>query len=96
MWNTVLISSVVPIYLELFSERNVNVDNLKKKLVSFIFKLISSFHYLSIFLHNKCIYVRLNLPIHPSTFGPPCIHTSILYAYISIFALQISSSVAFF
>ena len=41
MWNTVLISSVVPIHLELFSERNRNVDNRKKKLLTFIFKLIS-------------------------------------------------------
>ena len=89
MWNTVLISSVVPIHLELFSERNVNVDNLKKHLATFNFKLISSF--ISYLLH-----VRLDLPIHSSTLGPPCIHTSILYACISMLALQISSSVTFF
>ena len=89
MWNTVLISSVVPTHLELFSERNVNVDNLKKNLVTFIFKLLTSF--ISYLLH-----VRLDLPIHSSTLGPPCIHTSILYACISMFGLQISSSVAFF
>ena len=89
MWNTVLISSVVPIHLELFSERKVNVDNLKKHLATFNFKLISSF--ISYLLH-----VRLDLPIHSSTLGPPCIHTSILYACISMFALQISSSVTFF
>ena len=89
MWNTVLISSVVPIHLELFSERNVNVDNLKKHLATFNFKLISSFI-------NYLLHVRLDLPIHSSTLGPPCIHTSILYACISMLALQISSSVTFF
>ena len=48
------------------------------------------------FYTRHCIYVGPNLPIHLALRLPPHVHMFIFYVFISIFALQIASSIPFF
>ena len=48
------------------------------------------------FTHGTCIYGNATLSIHPTLSLLPCVHKPILYACVSIPALQIGSSVLFF
>ena len=49
-----------------------------------------------LFYIQQCVYVNPNLPIYPPAPFPPLVSMFVLYIFVSISALQTSSSIPFF
>ena len=49
-----------------------------------------------LFMSQQCVYVNLNLPLHPAPTSSLGVHTCVLYICVSSSALQISLSISFF